>query len=277
MSRLRVALVSREYPPDVYGGAGVHVEYLARHLRELVDLRVHCFGSRREDTHVSAHPSWDELSGTEPHDAALRTLSTDLHVAAHLAGAQIVHTHTWYANFAGIVGKLTHGARHVMTSHSLEPLRPWKAEQLGGGYALSCFVERQAIESADAVIAVSRGMQKDILGSYPEVDPGRVHVIENGIDPDEYRPDPKHPRPRAVRDRPRPSVRGVRRSHHPAKGRRPSARGCATLPQGRHIGSVRGRARHHRDRRGGESAESRSSKAQGTRCSGSTRCFRVPT
>jgi starch synthase len=190
VNELSVALVTREFPPEVYGGAGVHVEYLARELERLCRLEVHCFGKPRTAAIATAHPSWRELDGKEPYRAALSTLSVDLHVVGALAAKDVIHTHTWYANFAGHVGKLVHGARHVMTSHSLEPLRPWKAEQLGGGYALSSWVERTAIESADAVIAVSNGMRKDILSVYPNVDSARVHVIENGIDPEEYRPDP---------------------------------------------------------------------------------------
>jgi alpha-maltose-1-phosphate synthase len=187
VSKLRAALVSREYPPDVYGGAGVHVEYLARELRRSVELTVHCFGAPRSEPNVEAHPIWQALDGTRPHLAALRTLSADLSIARAVEGAHVVHTHTWYANFAGHLAKLLYGIPHVMTSHSLEPLRPWKAEQLGGGYALSCFCEKTAIEAADAVIAVSSGMRADILRAYPTVDPERVRVIHNGIDPDEYR------------------------------------------------------------------------------------------
>lgn len=185
---LRAALVTREYPPDVYGGAGVHVEYLARELRKLLDLRVHCFGAPRTDEGVDAYPPWDALGGGDPFMAALRTLSTDLAIAAELGSADVVHTHTWYANFAGHLARLIHGVPHVMTSHSLEPLRPWKEEQLAGGYRLSCFIEKTSIEAADAVIAVSRGMRDDILATYPQVRPDRVHVIHNGIDPDEYHP-----------------------------------------------------------------------------------------
>lgn len=188
LSPLRAALVTREYPPEVYGGAGVHVEYLARELRKLLDLKVHCFGGARHAASVEAYSAWNALAGPEPHMAALRTLSTDLAVARALEGAQLVHSHTWYANFAGHLAKLLYSIPHVMTSHSLEPLRPWKEEQLGGGYRLSCFIERTAIEAADAVIAVSNGMKADILAGYPAVQPERVHVIYNGIDPNEYQP-----------------------------------------------------------------------------------------
>ena len=189
---MKVALLSREYPPEVYGGAGVHVEYLARELAPLVELAVHCFGKARSLPEVAgAYQSWDALDGELPELAALRTLSVDLLMAKAVQGTELVHTHTWYANFAGHLAKLLYGVPHVMTSHSLEPLRPWKAEQLGGGYALSSFCERTSIEAADAVIAVSAGMRKDILSAYPKVDPKRVHLIYNGIDPAEFQRDPR--------------------------------------------------------------------------------------
>ena len=187
---MKVALLSREYPPEIYGGAGVHVEYLARGLSREVDLDVYCFGADRKASEVKAsYKSWAALDGPAPELAALRTLSIDLLMAKDVAGAQLVHTHTWYANFAGHLAKLMYGIPHVMTSHSLEPLRPWKAEQLAGGYAISSFSERTAIEAADAVIAVSSGMRRDILKAYPSVDPTRVHTIYNGIDLDEYQRD----------------------------------------------------------------------------------------
>ena len=183
---LRVDLLTREYPPEVYGGAGVHVEYLARDLRPLADVRVHCFGGKREEPGVRAYPEPTELEGA---NAALRTMGVDLQMAAGCAGTDIVHSHTWYANFAGHTAKLLHGVPHVVTTHSLEPLRPWKAEQLGGGYALSSFCERTAIEGADAIIAVSGGMKRDVLAAYPQVDPGKIKVVYNGIDTQLYRPD----------------------------------------------------------------------------------------
>ncbi|MEU7057327.1 glycogen synthase [Streptomyces sp. NPDC046197] len=182
---MRVGLLTREYPPDVYGGAGVHVEFLARELTPLVDLEVHCWGEGRTDG-VVRHRSWSALDGAND---ALRTFSVDLSMAAALQGRELVHSHTWYANLAGHLGKLLYGVPHVMTAHSLEPLRPWKAEQLGGGYALSSWAERTAIEAADAVIAVSGAMREDILGCYPALDPARVHVIHNGIDTALYQPD----------------------------------------------------------------------------------------
>jgi starch synthase len=188
--RLRVALCTREYPPEVYGGAGVHVEHLAAALAEHADIAVHCFGAPREDPLVAAaYRPWSELKGAAPHRAALETFSVDLAMAAALEGVDVVHTHTWYANLAGHLAKLTYDVPHLMTSHSLEPLRPWKAEQLGGGYQLSLWAERTAAEAADAIIAVSRGMRDDVLRSYPPVDPHRVHVIHNGVDTDVYRPD----------------------------------------------------------------------------------------
>nr|WP_237518154.1 glycogen synthase [Streptomyces sp. SID4982] len=179
-------MLTREYPPDVYGGAGVHVEFLARELAELVDLEVHCWGEGR-GVGVVRHRPWPVLDGSND---ALRTFSVDLSMAAALQGSDLVHSHTWYAGLAGHLAKLLYGVPHVTTAHSLEPLRPWKAEQLGGGYALSSWAERTAIESADAVIAVSGAMRDDILACYPALDPDRVHVVHNGIDTRLYRPDP---------------------------------------------------------------------------------------
>lgn len=188
---MRVALLTREYPPEVYGGAGVHVEYLARELRRLVDVEVHCFGRPREDPLVArAYQPWAALDTGAPYDAALRTMSVDLAMAGSVAGVEVVHTHTWYANFGGHLAKLVHGIPHVATTHSLEPLRPWKAEQLGGGYAVSSFCERTALEAADAVIAVSSAMRDDVLSCYPAIDPDRVVVVHNGVDTEEFHPNP---------------------------------------------------------------------------------------
>jgi starch synthase len=190
---MRVALLTREYPPEVYGGAGVHVEYLSEYLSRLVDLDVYCFGRRRESPLVkAAFEPWEEIASgrpRRPHDAALETLSVDLRMAAAVEGADLVHTHTWYANFAGHLARLLYEIPHVATTHSLEPLRPWKAEQLGGGYAVSTYCERTALESADAVIAVSGAMRDDVLGCYPAIHPDRVVVIHNGVDTDEFVPD----------------------------------------------------------------------------------------
>jgi len=188
---MRVALLTREYPPEVYGGAGVHVEYLARELTSRVDLSVHCWGADRTDPAVHAHRPWEALAGASPHLAALQAMSVDLLMAAGTDEAEVVHSHTWYAQFGGHLAKLTYGIPHVATVHSLEPLRPWKAEQLGGGYALSSFCERVALEGADAVIAVSEGSKRDILACYPAIDERRVHVVYNGIDTAEYARDPR--------------------------------------------------------------------------------------
>ena len=183
---MNVALMTREYPPHVYGGAGVHVEYLARELRAFEDVTVHAWGAGDV-----AHHAWDALQGDDPELAALRAVSIDLTMAAAARGADIAHTHTWYAQFGGHLAKLIHNIPHVATVHSLEPLRPWKEEQLGGGYRLSSFCERTALEHADAVIAVSRGTRADIMRVYPAIDPDRIHVIYNGIDTAEYAPDPQ--------------------------------------------------------------------------------------
>ncbi|MBY5162692.1 glycogen synthase [Salsipaludibacter albus] len=195
MTTPHVGLLTREYPPDVYGGAGVHAEELARHLATLTPVTVHCWGDPRPDPTaddqpaVVAHGTWDALAGDAPELAALRTMATDLSMVAATADVDLVHSHTWYANLAGHLSAMTHDVPHVVTTHSLEPLRPWKAEQLGGGYALSSWCERLGIEHADAVIAVSGGMRDDVLSCYPAVDPDRVTVIHNGIDTQLYAPD----------------------------------------------------------------------------------------
>lgn len=178
---MRVDVLSKEYPPEVYGGAGVHVAELVRALRARADLtaRVHAFGAPREEPLTSSYADLPDLGDA---NAALRTMGVDLAIAAGCAGTDLVHSHTWYANFAGHVAGLLHDVPHVVSAHSLEPLRPWKAEQLGGGYRLSSWVERTAYESAAAVIAVSAAMRDDVLRSYPAVDPDRVHTVHNGID-----------------------------------------------------------------------------------------------
>jgi starch synthase len=181
---VRIAMLTREWPPDVYGGAGVHVEHLAAQLRRKVDVDVHCFGDPRPDAY--AHPVPASLAGA---NAAIGTLGVDLEIVAATGGVDLLHSHTWYANFAGHLGALLHGVPHVLTAHSLEPLRPWKAEQLGGGYRVSSWVERTAYEAASRIIAVSHGMRADVLEAYPAVDPDRVAVVHNGIDTDVYRPD----------------------------------------------------------------------------------------
>jgi starch synthase len=182
---MRVAVLTNEFPPTIYGGAGVHVDFLVRELRKLLDVDVHCFGEPRPG--ATAHVPPAELAGANP---ALRTLGIDVEMAASVHGADVVHSHTWYANFGGHLTSLLHGIPHVVSAHSLEPMRPWKAEQLGGGYAISSWAERTAYEAAEAVIAVSHGMRADVLAAYPAVDPDRVHVVHNGVDTDFYAPDP---------------------------------------------------------------------------------------
>ena len=189
---MRVDLLTKEYPPFIYGGAGVHVNELAKVLRPLADVRVHAFGGPREpgtegaDDGVTGYPEIAELDGA---NAALRTFGVDLEMAQGTEGTDLVHSHTWYANLAGHLAGLLHGVPHVISAHSLEPLRPWKAEQLGGGYALSSWAEKTAYEAASGIIAVSNGMREDILRCYPAVDPERVKVVHNGIDLEAW----KHP------------------------------------------------------------------------------------
>ncbi|WP_104169934.1 glycogen synthase [Cryobacterium sp. M23] len=182
---MRVDLLTKEYPPEIYGGAGVHVAELVKALRTDIDVSVRCFGAPRDavDTHAYEVPA--ELADV---NATLATLGVDLQMAQDVQGADIVHSHTWYANGAGHLAKLLHEIPHVVTAHSLEPLRPWKAEQLGGGYRVSSWIERTAFEAADAVIAVSGGMRRDILRSYPALDAARVHVVYNGIDLERWKP-----------------------------------------------------------------------------------------
>jgi starch synthase len=175
--------LSKEFPPEIYGGAGVHVSELSRVLAPLVDLKVRCFGAPRDPVvdgvEVRAYPVPAELASA---NAAVQTLGVDLAMVGDIGGADLVHSHTWYANMAGHLASLMYGIPHVLSAHSLEPLRPWKAEQLGGGYAISSFVEKTAYEAAAAIIAVSDGMRNDILRAYPEVDPDRVRTVHNGID-----------------------------------------------------------------------------------------------
>jgi starch synthase len=183
---MRVAMMTREYPPEVYGGAGVHVTELVAQLRLLCDVDVHCMGRPRPgepDVFVAAPDP--ALAGANP---ALTTLSADLVMVNAAAGATVAHSHTWYAGLAGHLAAMLHGIPHVLTAHSLEPMRPWKAEQLGGGYRVSSWVERTAVEAADAVIAVSSGMRDDVLATYPALDPNRVHVVRNGIDTEKWYP-----------------------------------------------------------------------------------------
>lgn len=206
-------LLTKEYPPNIYGGAGVHVAELVRALRGLGDtVQVRAFGSPVAETDTTGYADLPDLGGA---NAALRTMGVDLLMADDCAGADVVHSHTWYANFAGHVASLLHGVPHVVTAHSLEPMRPWKAEQLGGGYRVSSYIERTAYDAAAAVIAVSHGMRKDVLASYPTLDPAKVHVVHNGIDSDLWRRDTSDEATATVRrhgvDPERPSVAFVGR------------------------------------------------------------------
>lgn len=187
---MRVSLLTREYPPEIYGGAGVHVTHLVEQLAKLVDVEVQCFGAPRDAAGVRAYQPWPAIPADRAAEEALRSMSVDLMMAAGCRGADVVHSHTWYTNLGGHLASLLYGIPHVITAHSLEPLRPWKREQLGGGYELSLFCERAAVHGAAAIIAVSGGMRADILSTYPSVDPDRVVVIHNGIDTDAWRPTP---------------------------------------------------------------------------------------
>ncbi|MCV7229887.1 glycogen synthase [Mycolicibacterium komossense] len=180
---MRVAMMTREYPPEVYGGAGVHVTELVAQLRRLCEVDVHCMGAPRPGV-ILAQPD----PALADANAALSTLSADLVMANSAAQASVVHSHTWYTGMAGHLASMLYGVPHVVTAHSLEPLRPWKAEQLGGGYRISSWVERTAVEAADAVVAVSSGMREDVLRVYPALDPNRVHVVKNGIDTEAWYP-----------------------------------------------------------------------------------------
>ncbi|MFP7760430.1 glycogen synthase [Marisediminicola sp. LYQ85] len=201
---MRVDLITREYPPEIYGGAGVHVAELVSALRPSRDVVVRCFGAPRDEPDVHSYLVPTELAGANP---ALATLGVDLQIAQDVSGADLVHSHTWYANGAGHLASMLHGIPHVVTAHSLEPLRPWKAEQLGGGYRVSSWIESTAFHAADAVIAVSNGMREDILRSYPRLDESKVSVVYNGIDLDRWRPvdDPELVRSLGI-DPDRPSV-----------------------------------------------------------------------
>ncbi|SIT76093.1 glycogen synthase [Microbacterium sp. RU33B] len=182
---MRVDIITKEYPPEIYGGAGVHVTELVKALRTSLDVQVRAFGADRDEDGTTSYDVPAELAAS---NAAVQTLGTDLEIVTDVAGADVVHSHTWYANFAGHLASLLHGIPHIVTAHSLEPLRPWKAEQLGGGYAVSSWIEKTAYEGAAAVVAVSDGMRNDILRSYPSLDPGKVRVVYNGIDTQAWRP-----------------------------------------------------------------------------------------
>ena len=206
MPDMRVDVLSKEYPPSIYGGAGVHVAELVRALRarDDVETRVHAFGGPRDEAGTASYPDLAELASA---NGAIKTLGVDLAMVTGCDGTDLVHSHTWYANMAGHLSALLYDVPHVISAHSLEPLRPWKAEQLGGGYAVSSWVEKTSYLAASAVIAVSSAMRDDVLTSYPDIDPSRVHVVHNGIDTDDWSPvsDPDRVRGHGV-DPDRPSV-----------------------------------------------------------------------
>lgn len=184
---MKIGLITKEWPPHIYGGAGVHALQLTMALRAKIDVQVHTFGNNGDEAPVDAtiHPLPPQYSSLNP---ALAALMTDIDIADSVTGVDLLHSHTWYANMAGHLGGLLHGVPHVITAHSLEPDRPWKAEQLGGGYQISTWAEKTAYESADAIIAVSHGMRADVLKAYPALDPAKVHVILNGVDTQTFTP-----------------------------------------------------------------------------------------
>jgi starch synthase len=185
MSELKVGIVTKEWPPAIYGGAGVHVLQLTQALRTNKDVQVdvHCFGGKRDDAFGYETPS--EFTASNP---AVQAIATDLEIATNLSNVDLVHSHTWYANMAGHFAALQYSIPHIVSAHSLEPLRPWKAEQLGGGYAISSWAEKTAYEGAAAIIAVSDGMRADVLAAYPSVDPSKVVTIRNGVDTSQFAP-----------------------------------------------------------------------------------------
>jgi len=186
VTKTKIGIVTKEWPPAVYGGAGVHVVQLTEALRKLSDVQVdvHCFGGPRTDGSFG-YETPAEFSEANP---ALQALATDLAIAQNLDGVDVIHSHTWYANMAGHTASLLHGTPHIVSAHSLEPLRPWKADQLGGGYQISSWAEKTAYEGAAAIIAVSDGMRADVLRAYPDVDPAKVVTIRNGVDTSRFVP-----------------------------------------------------------------------------------------
>ncbi|MDJ0320179.1 glycogen synthase [Pseudarthrobacter sp. PS3-L1] len=228
---MRIDIVTKEFPPEIYGGAGVHVAELSRVLSKHVDLHVRAFGAPREsDYHGATVASYQVPGDLADSNPAVQTLGVDLRIVPDVAGADLVHSHTWYANMAGHLAALLHGIPHVLSAHSLEPLRPWKAEQLGGGYAVSSWVEKTAYEAAAAIIAVSEGMRQDILRSYPNVDPAKVRVVHNGIDVELWKRDEDSDAVRALGiDPAKPSVVFVGRNTR-QKGVPYLLRAAAKLP-----------------------------------------------
>ena len=279
---MRIGIVTREWPPDVYGGAGVHIEHLVAAMRSLpaaavdaadggLTVDVHCFGAHRDRT---PPPTPCRPTCRAPTVRCRRSVSTSRSPPPSARPTWCTR-HTWYANTAGLLASLVHGAPHVVTAHSLEPRRPWKADQLGGGYRLSSWVERTAYLAADAVIAVSHGMRADVLDAYPDLDPARVHVVGNGVDAEAYRPIEDADVVRGARRRPRPAVRPVRRPDHPAEGRdAPAGRGRAAAARGR-PGALRRRRRHPRRAAAGGRRGRASCRPGAAAWSGSRRCCRA--
>ena len=239
--RLSISLLTREYPPSIYGGAGVHVALLVPQLRKLIDVDVQCMGEPREGAtaHAENYPA-----GRERGAAGLRRRPVDGRGGPEV---DLVHSHTWYANLAGHLASCCTDIPHVVSAHSLEPHRPWKAEQLGGGYRLSSWAERTAFEAADAVIAVSAGM-RTTSGGLPDLDPDKVHVVNNGIDTDEFAPDSGHRHRHRPGHRPRPAVGRLRRPDHPAEGCDPPAAGRLAARPRHAAGAAGRRGRHPGDR-----------------------------
>ena len=186
MSATRIGIVTKEWPPAVYGGAGVHVVQLTQALRAVsgIEVDVHCFGGARTDG-AFGYDTPSEFSSANP---ALQAIATDLLIANNLHNVDVIHSHTWYANMAGHTASLLYGTPHIVSAHSIEPLRPWKAEQLGGGYQISSWAEKTSYEAAAAIIAVSDGMRADVLAAYPSVDPKKVVTIRNGVDTSKFAP-----------------------------------------------------------------------------------------
>ena len=250
---MQALILTNEYPPNVYGGAGVHVEYLTRELAKLIDVDVRTFGEqdvREGSLRVRGFPVAHDLS-TAPQQLrpVLGAFSRSIGFVAEPVTADVVHCHTWYAHLGGILVKLAYGIPLVITVHSLEPLRPWKREQLGGGYDASSWVERTALEMADAVIAVSQGTKDDVLAHF-DVPEERIAIIHNGIDTDEYRPQEATDALRAARHRPDRAVRAVRRADHAPEGHRPPGpRDPRSSTPGTAGRALRRRARHAGDRR----------------------------
>ena len=259
---MKVDILSREYPPKVYGGAGVHAEELSKVLAERVDVTVRAFDGPRAENEIPEIPGdnpkgslkvvgYDVPKELQEANGALKTFGVDLQIADDV-DADIIHAHTWYACLAGYLAKMLHGTPLVITAHSLEPFRPWKREQLGGGYDLSSWAERDAYEHADRVIAVSAGMREDILSAYPNLDPDKVVVVHNGITMSQFETPSDDDPVRTLQYRPQQAHAAVRRTYHPAEGPAIPASGVAFRRSGHPDRAMRGRARHSGDHERGQ-------------------------